>query len=164
MKLHEYQAKKILENFNVAVPNGIVINNMSDLTNVEKDLTYPTVVKAQVHSGARGKAGGIKIANDFKEVNAYVKALLGEKLVTHQTGEKGLPINTILLEEGIDIQKELYLAITIDGSVSNPIFISLSLICIIAKAAISLSPFDNFLIFSLSINESLSEARINIFF
>ena len=124
MKLHEYQAKNILKNFDVTVPNSIVINNIDDLTKIEKNLTYPTVVKAQVHSGARGKAGGIKIAKDFKEVNEFVKSLLGEKLVTHQTGEKGLPINTILLEEAIDIQQELYLAITIDGSVSNPIFIS----------------------------------------
>ena len=124
MKLHEYQAKNILKNYEVTVPEGTVINNIDDLTKIEKNLTYPTVVKAQVHSGARGKAGGIKIAKDFKEVNEFVKSLLGEKLVTHQTGEKGLPINTILLEEAIDIQQELYLAITIDGSVSNPIFIS----------------------------------------
>ena len=72
MKLHEYQAKKILKNFDVAVPNGIVVDNLSKLTTIEKELTYPTVVKAQVHSGARGKAGGIKIANNFKEVNEYV--------------------------------------------------------------------------------------------
>ena len=126
MKLHEYQAKNILKDYDVDVPNGIVINDFNELVNIEKVLTYPTVVKAQVHSGARGKAGGIKLASNFQEVKDFVKSLLGKKLVTHQTGDKGLPINTILLEEGIDIQTELYLAITIDGSVSNPIFISSS--------------------------------------
>jgi succinyl-CoA synthetase beta subunit len=124
MKLHEYQAKNLLKKFNVPVPDSNLISNLEEITTIQNNLIFPIVVKSQVHSGARGKAGGIKIANNINEMIKYATDLLGKQLITHQTGEKGLPINSVLLEEGINIEKEYYLALTIDGSVSKPIIIS----------------------------------------
>ncbi|MFB0900990.1 MAG: ADP-forming succinate--CoA ligase subunit beta [Dehalococcoidia bacterium] len=124
MKLHEYQAKNLLKKFNVPVPDSNLISNLEEITTIQNNLIFPIVVKSQVHSGARGKAGGIKIANNINEMTKYATDLLGKQLITHQTGEKGLPINSVLLEEGINIEKEYYLALTIDGSVSKPIIIS----------------------------------------
>ena len=124
MKLHEYQAKNLLKKFNVPVPDSNLISNLEEITKIQNNLIFPIVVKSQVHSGARGKAGGIKIAKNMNEMTQYATELLGKQLITHQTGEKGLPINSVLLEEGINIEKEYYLALTIDGSVSKPIIIS----------------------------------------
>ena len=124
MKLHEYQAKEILSHNNVKVPHGHTIFNISDIDKIKSKLQFPVVVKAQVHSGARGKAGGVKVTHSFDETIDYANSLLGQKLVTHQTGDKGLPINSLLIEEAIDIDKEYYIALTIDGSLSRPVFIS----------------------------------------
>ena len=124
MKLHEYQAKEILRQHNVKVPKGHTIFNISEIDKIKNQLEFPIVVKAQVHSGARGKAGGVKVTHSLEEMTDYSNSLLGQKLVTHQTGDKGLPINSLLIEEAIDIDKEYYIALTIDGSLSKPVFIS----------------------------------------
>lgn len=115
MNLHEYQAKQVLEKFGVTVPKGIVATTPAEAEAAAKELgTAVTVVKAQVHSGARGKAGGVVLCKSPAEAAEATKKLIGTQLVTHQTGPEGLPIHKIYVEEGSDIARELYLSITLD--------------------------------------------------
>ncbi|MAF31499.1 MAG: ADP-forming succinate--CoA ligase subunit beta [Magnetococcales bacterium] len=115
MNLHEYQAKQVLEKFGVAVPRGIVASTPAEAEAAAKDLgTAITVVKAQVHSGARGKAGGVILCKSPEEAAEAAKKLIGTQLVTHQTGAEGLPVHKVYVEEGSDIARELYLSITLD--------------------------------------------------
>ncbi|WP_202707159.1 ADP-forming succinate--CoA ligase subunit beta [Sporosalibacterium faouarense] len=120
MNIHEYQAKELLRKYNISVPKGEVINKMEDAEmaawKIESDIA---VVKAQIHAGGRGKAGGIKVAKSIDEVKAYSKEILGKKLVTHQTGPEGKEVKTLLIEEGCDIEKEYYLGITLDREASR---------------------------------------------
>jgi len=125
MNIHEHQAKEILKKFGVKVPNGIVIFSLDEIDNKFKNLkTNKIVLKAQIHAGGRGKAGGIKIVNNLNELKKNAKELFGKKLVTHQTGPQGKIIKRLYLEETCDIEKEFYLSCLIDRSSAKIAFIS----------------------------------------
>jgi len=120
MNIHEYQGKEILRKYGVAVPNGKVAFSPDEAVKVAKELgSNVTVVKAQIHAGGRGKAGGVKIAKNLDEVRAYAKELLGKILVTHQTGPEGKEVKRLYIEEGSDIQKEYYLSLVLDRATSR---------------------------------------------
>ena len=120
MKIHEYQGKQILKKFNVPIPEGRVIFSVSEAEKVANSLpTEITVVKAQIHAGGRGKGGGVKIARTKAEVADIARKILGMNLVTHQTGPEGKKVKKLLIEEGIDIEKELYLGIVLDRAKSQ---------------------------------------------
>ncbi len=125
MKLYEYQAKEILRKYNIDVPNGEIATDTETAVQAYDRLgTDRCVIKAQVHAGGRGKGGGIKIAKALAEVKRYASEIIGSFLTTAQTGKKGIKVNKILIEEAVDIEKELYLAVSIDRSTSAPIIIS----------------------------------------
>jgi len=120
MKIHEYQAKEILAKYNVAVPNGILVNSASEAKNAAKKLgTDVVVVKAQIHAGGRGKGGGVKLAKSPEEAEKYAAKILGMTLVTHQTGPEGRLVKKVLVEEGMSIERELYLSIVVDRQTSR---------------------------------------------
>lgn len=116
MNLHEYQAKALLAGFSVPVATGLVINHPAQAADDQLPLSDENrwVIKAQIHSGARGKAGGVLIADSADDVHAKAAELLGKTLVTHQTGPTGLPVHQLLIEPASSITRELYLAMTID--------------------------------------------------
>lgn len=125
MNIHEYQGKEILKQFGVSVPNGKVAFTVEDSVRAAKELgTDITVVKAQIHAGGRGKAGGVKVAKNLDEVRLYAKELLGKTLVTHQTGPEGKEVKRLLIEEGCDIQKEYYVGIVLDRSISRVVLMA----------------------------------------
>lgn len=120
MNIHEYQGKEILRKYGVAVPNGRVAFSPDEAVKVAKELnSNVTVVKAQIHAGGRGKAGGVKIAKNLDEVRSYSKELLGKILVTHQTGPEGKEVKRLYIEEGSDIRKEYYLSFVLDRATSR---------------------------------------------
>lgn len=120
MNIHEYQGKEILRKYGVAVPNGKVAFSPDEAVKVAKELgSNVTVVKAQIHAGGRGKAGGVKIAKNLDEVRTYAKELIGKILVTHQTGPEGKEVKRLYIEEGSDIQKEYYLGLVLDRATSR---------------------------------------------
>jgi succinyl-CoA synthetase beta subunit len=120
MKIHEYQAKEILKKFGVAVPKGRVAFTAEEAVEVAKEIGGSAwVVKAQIHAGGRGKAGGIKLAKSIEEVYDYAKNMIGSKLVTYQTGPEGKIVRKVLVEEALNIQKELYVGVTLDRSTSR---------------------------------------------
>ncbi|KFL44321.1 succinyl-CoA synthetase subunit beta [Lysinibacillus sp. BF-4] len=120
MNIHEYQAKEILRKYGVAVPKGNVAFSPDEAVKVAKELNADvTVVKAQIHAGGRGKAGGVKIAKTLEEVRSYAKELLGKILVTHQTGPEGKEVKRLYIEQGSDIQKEYYLSLVVDRATSR---------------------------------------------
>ena len=120
MNIHEYQGKEILRKYGVAVPNGSVAFSPEEAVKVAKELgANVTVVKAQIHAGGRGKAGGVKIAKNLDEVRSYAKELLGKILVTHQTGPDGKEVKRLYIEEGSDIKKEYYLSLVLDRATSR---------------------------------------------
>lgn len=125
MNIHEYQAKEILKNYEIPVPRGEVIHRVEDAERaawrIESDIA---VVKAQIHAGGRGKAGGVKIAKSIEEVIAYSRELLGKRLVTHQTSSEGREIKALLIEEGCDIDKEYYVGLTLDRETSRVVIIA----------------------------------------
>ncbi|WP_213423290.1 ADP-forming succinate--CoA ligase subunit beta [Bhargavaea massiliensis] len=115
MNIHEYQGKQILRDYGVVVPNGIVAFSPEEAVKAAKELdTNVYVVKAQIHAGGRGKAGGVKIAKTVEEVREYAKELLGKVLVTHQTGPEGKEVKRLYIEEGSDILKEYYISLVVD--------------------------------------------------
>jgi len=115
MNIHEYQAKEILRSYGVAVPEGIVAFSVEEAVEAAKRLgTDVCVVKAQIHAGGRGKAGGVKVAKSLDEVRQYASDLLGKVLVTHQTGPQGKEVKRLLIEQGCDIQKEYYLGLVLN--------------------------------------------------
>ena len=125
MNLHEYQSKRLFADFGIPVPKGIPAQNANDAVKAAQALGGKLwVVKAQVHAGGRGKAGGVKLARSLDEVRDYTKGMLGQRLVTHQTGPEGLPINTVYVESGSDIDRELYLSMLVDREVSRISFIA----------------------------------------
>lgn len=125
MNLHEYQAKKILREYHVAVPDGEVVWNADEAEDAVARLGGNRwVVKAQVHAGGRGKAGGVRIVKSKNEVLDAVKDLLGKRLVTFQTDEKGQPINQVLIEMPSDIKRELYLGAVIDRATQRIVFMA----------------------------------------
>ena len=116
MKLHEYQAKEVLARYGVAVPRGRVATTAADAGGAATELGGSVVVKAQAHTGARGKAGGIKLVADPGAAEAAAAEILGSRLVTNQTGPAGLPVDAVLVEERLAIARELYLSVVIDNA------------------------------------------------
>lgn len=115
MKIHEYQGKEILKRYGVPVPRGIPCFTVEEAVKAAEQLGGPVwVVKAQIHAGGRGKGGGVKLARSLDEVRQNADAILGMQLVTHQTGPEGQKVRRLLIEEGADISKELYVGIVID--------------------------------------------------
>ena len=125
MNIHEHQAKKILKNYGAKVPNGIFASDVNDLLEKAKTLdTEKYVLKAQIHSGGRGKAGGIKLVNNLEELEKEAKNLIGKILVTHQTGPNGRKVQRLYVEEASLINKEFYLSCLVDRESSKIAFIS----------------------------------------
>jgi succinyl-CoA synthetase beta subunit len=125
MKIHEYQAKAILAKFGVPVPRGEVIFKADDARAAAQRLgTKVVVVKAQIHAGGRGKAGGVKLAKSPDEAASLAEKILGMKLVTPQTGEEGRIVRRLLIEEGLDIKRELYLSFLVDRTAAAPVFMA----------------------------------------
>jgi succinyl-CoA synthetase beta subunit len=117
MKIHEYQAKQFFKDYNIPVPKGMTAETVEEALDAASAIgSFPLVIKAQVHAGGRGKGGGIKRVNDIDELRYTASEMLGKMLVTPQTGIEGRPIDRILIEEALDIKKEIYTGITIDRS------------------------------------------------
>lgn len=126
MKIHEYQGKEILRKFNVPVPKGRVAFSADEAVDIAKELGGNVwVVKAQIHAGGRGKGGGVKVSKSLDEVYQNANNILGMTLVTHQTGPEGRIVKRLLIEEGMNIERELYVGITLDRAISkNVIMVS----------------------------------------
>ena len=115
MNIHEYQGKAVLKQYGVKVPEGKVAFTVEEAVEAAKQLGTPiTVVKAQIHAGGRGKAGGVKVAKSLDEVRTYATEILGKVLVTHQTGPEGKEVKRLLIEQGCDIKKEYYIGLVVD--------------------------------------------------
>lgn len=125
MNVHEFQGKQVLKKYGVAVPRGRVANNGYEAKAIAKELGGEVwVVKAQIHAGGRGKAGGVKLAKSLDEVAKITDEMLGKTLVTHQTGPSGKKIGKVYIEEGLNIVKEYYIAVVLDRTMEMPIFIA----------------------------------------
>ncbi|PLS16661.1 ADP-forming succinate--CoA ligase subunit beta [Bacillus sp. M6-12] len=125
MNIHEYQGKEILRNYGVAVPNGRVAFTVDEAVEAAKELgTDVVVVKAQIHAGGRGKAGGVKVAKNLDEARTYADEILGKTLVTHQTGPEGKEVKRLLIEEGCDIKKEYYIGLVLDRATSRVVLMA----------------------------------------
>ena len=126
MNLHEYQSKRLFADYGIPVPLGIPADSPKAAVKAAQELGGDLwVVKAQVHAGGRGKAGGVKLARTLDEVREYTDKMLGTVLVTHQTGPEGLPVNTVYVEQGSDIDREIYLSMLVDREVSRISFIDI---------------------------------------
>ena len=120
MKIHEYQAKTIFRDHDIPVPQGHVVFSVKEAVRAAEDLNgFPVVVKAQIHAGGRGKGGGVKLARSAEEVERVAGQILGMNLVTEQTGPQGRTVGKLLIEQGLDIQREMYLGIVPDRSSAN---------------------------------------------
>ena len=127
MKIHEYQGKELLRNYGVPTPRGIVATSPEEAEAAAKELgTSIVVVKAQIHAGGRGKGGGVKLAKSPAEAKEIAAQILGMQLVTHQTGPAGQKVKTLLIEEGLPIDKEFYLGITLDRQTGRNVFMASS--------------------------------------
>ncbi len=125
MNLHEYQSKRLFADYGIPVPRGIPADSPDAAVKAAKQLGGKLwVVKAQVHAGGRGKAGGVKLARTLDEVHQFADGMLGIQLVTHQSGPEGMPVNTVYVEEGSEIDRELYLSMLVDREVSRVSFIA----------------------------------------
>ncbi|AWV08245.1 ADP-forming succinate--CoA ligase subunit beta [Marilutibacter maris] len=125
MNFHEYQAKQLFADYGIAVPTGRVARTPDEAVAAAKEIPGDLwVVKAQIHAGGRGKAGGVKLAKNFDEVREYAKAMLGTKMATYQTAGVELPIDTVLISEGTDIANELYLSVLVDRDTQSITFIA----------------------------------------
>jgi succinyl-CoA synthetase beta subunit len=125
MKIHEYQGKEILKNYGVPVPRGIVARTPEEAEAAARELgTDVVVVKSQIHAGGRGKGGGVKLAKSPEEAREIAEKMLGMMLITHQTGPEGREVKTLLIEEGLPIDKEFYLAITLDRQTGRNVFMA----------------------------------------
>ncbi|GAA0435458.1 MAG: ADP-forming succinate--CoA ligase subunit beta [Bacillota bacterium] len=125
MNIHEYQGKDILRKYGVNVPNGYVAYTVDEAVEAAKKLgSDVTVVKAQIHAGGRGKAGGVKIAKNLDDVRTYADEILGKTLVTHQTGPEGKEVKRLLIEEGCDIKKEYYVGVVLDRATSRVVMMA----------------------------------------
>jgi succinyl-CoA synthetase beta subunit len=125
LKIHEYQAKHVLSRFGVPVPRGEVAFTPAEAGEIARRLGGPvTVVKAQIHAGGRGKGGGVKLARSVEQAEELAKQMLGMTLVTHQTGPDGKKVGRVLIEEGLEINRELYLSIVIDRGTGCPVVIA----------------------------------------
>ncbi|MBX3283127.1 MAG: ADP-forming succinate--CoA ligase subunit beta [Acidobacteria bacterium] len=127
MKIHEYQGKAILKEYGVPVPRGIVARTPEEAEAAARELgTDVVVVKAQIHAGGRGKGGGVKLAKSPEEAKQIAGEMLGMMLITHQTGPEGREVKTLLIEEGLPIDKEFYLGITLDRVTGRNVFMASS--------------------------------------
>ena len=125
MNLHEYQSKRLFADYGIPVPHGIPAKSPNAAVDAAKELGGDfLVVKAQVHAGGRGKAGGVKLARTRDDVHQYAEEMLGKRLVTHQSGPEGLPVNVVYVESGSDIERELYLSMLVYREVSRVAFIA----------------------------------------
>jgi succinyl-CoA synthetase beta subunit len=124
MKIHEYQAKQILARYNVRIPRGEVAYTKEEAREAAHRIGGTIVVKAQIHAGGRGKGGGVKVAKSADEAAEIAGRMIGMNLVTAQTGPEGRQVQKVLIEEGLDIRKELYLGIVIDRQVGKPVFMA----------------------------------------
>ena len=125
MKIHEYQAKQLFQKYGVPIPRGKAAFTVEEAKAIGAELgTFPVVVKAQIHAGGRGKGGGVKLAKNAAEVNQYASSILGMTLVTHQTGPEGRLVKKLLVEEGLPIEKELYLSVLPDRGTSKIVFMA----------------------------------------
>ncbi|WP_226658308.1 ADP-forming succinate--CoA ligase subunit beta [Pseudalkalibacillus hwajinpoensis] len=125
MNIHEYQGKEVLRSYGVSVPNGQVAYSAKEAVDVAKQLDSSVyVVKAQIHAGGRGKAGGVKIAKNLEEVRTYAEEILGKTLVTHQTGPEGKEVKRLLIEEGCDIKQEYYVGLVLDRVTSRVVMMA----------------------------------------
>lgn len=125
MKIHEYQAKELFKKYGIPIPRGNVAFTVAEAKAIGADLgTFPVVVKAQIHAGGRGKGGGVKLAKDRDQVEEYAKQILGMNLVTHQTGPEGRVVKKLLVEEGLPIEKELYLSVLPDRGTAKIVFMA----------------------------------------
>jgi len=120
MKIHEYQAKELFKKYSVPIPEGHVAINPDEAAGIAKTLGgYPVVVKAQIHAGGRGKGGGVKLARSESEVQSIADQIIGMDLITHQTGPGGKQVKKVLVEQGLNIEKELYLSIIVDRAIAK---------------------------------------------
>src|SRR5262245_62233202 len=120
MNVHEYQAKAILSGFGVPVPRGIPAFSVDEAVKAAQELGGPVwVVKAQIHAGGRGKAGGVKVVKTIDDVKTEATRILGSVLVTHQTGPQGKQVNRLYIEDGSAIEKEFYLSMLVDRATSR---------------------------------------------
>jgi succinyl-CoA synthetase beta subunit len=127
MNLHEFQSKHLFSEYGIPVPRGFVVRSGDEARQAAEKLGGKVwVVKAQVHAGGRGKAGGVKLAKSLDEVAPLTEAMLGQRLVTHQTDDKGLPINSVMIEEGLDIAREIYLGALVDRASKTIVFMGSS--------------------------------------
>jgi succinyl-CoA synthetase beta subunit len=124
MKVHEYQAKEILRAFGVATPRGRVVDTPEEARLAARDLGGRVVVKAQIHAGGRGKGGGVKLAKTADEAEEMARKILGMQLVTHQTGPEGRKVKRVLVEEALDIARELYAGVTLDRALGMPVLMA----------------------------------------
>src|SRR5262245_8156894 len=124
MKIHEYQAKQILARYGVRIPRGEVAYTKEEARAAAETLRGTVVVKAQIHAGGRGKGGGVKLAKTLNEAEEIAGRMIGMNLVTAQTGPEGRKVQKVLVEEGLDIRKELYLGIVIDRQTGRPVFMA----------------------------------------
>ena len=124
MKLHEFQAKELLSQYGIPIPQGKVASTPDEVVDITNELGGKVVIKAQAHTGGRGKGGGVKIANNADEARQSATEIIGMQLITHQTGPEGLPVHSVLVEEQIEIERELYLSIAIDNASGMPIVIA----------------------------------------
>src|SRR2546422_2918452 len=124
MKIHEYQAKAILAQYNVPVPRGEVAFTVEEAEVAAKKIGGSVVVKAQIHAGGRGKGGGVKVAKDHAEASEIAGKILGMQLITHQTGPEGRIVQRLLVEETLPIERELYLGIVVDRATARPVFMA----------------------------------------
>ena len=125
MNIHEYQAKELFEKFDIPIPRGRVAFNIAEAKEIAEELaSMPVVVKAQIHAGGRGKGGGVQLVSSKKEVEKVAGEILGMTLVTHQTGPEGKIVGKVLVEEGLDIDKELYLGVVPDRATASLVFMA----------------------------------------
>jgi succinyl-CoA synthetase beta subunit len=126
MKIHEFQAKQILSQFGVRIPHGEVAETPEQARKIAEDIGPRVVVKAQIHAGGRGKGGGVKLAGSPEEAEKLAGEIIGMTLVTHQTGPEGKLVKRVLVEEALDIDRELYLGIVIDRAREAPVLMASS--------------------------------------
>ena len=126
MKIHEYQAKELLAKYGVPIPKGRVATTPEEAAEITTELGGKAIVKAQVHAGGRGKAGGIKVVSSAGEATQATKDLIGTTLVTFQTGPEGAPVGSVLVEELVDVETELYVGMAIDGATEGVVAIASS--------------------------------------
>ncbi|MDP2948739.1 MAG: ADP-forming succinate--CoA ligase subunit beta [Chloroflexota bacterium] len=124
MKVHEYQAKQIMSEFGVPIPQGRVASTSQEARQIAQELGVPVVVKAQIHAGGRGKGGGIKLADTPAQAEEAARQIIGMRLVTHQTGPEGRIVKRVLVEEQVQAQRELYLGVIVDSGRAQPLMMA----------------------------------------